>query len=48
MESYEPSLYINKYLDYLKFQKNYSDYTIESYENDINEYLVVVVECVNL
>ncbi len=30
---------LNDYLDYLKFQKNYSDYTIESYENDINEYL---------
>ena len=29
--------FLNDYLDYLKFQKNYSDYTIESYENDINE-----------
>lgn len=27
------------YLDYLKYQKNYSDYTIESYQNDILEYL---------
>lgn len=30
---------LNDYLDYLKFQKNYSDYTILSYENDICEYL---------
>jgi len=29
---------LNDYLDYLKFQKNYSDYTILSYENDICEY----------
>lgn len=29
----------NDYLDYLKFQKNYSDYTILSYKNDIDEYL---------
>ena len=27
------------YLDYLKYQKNYSDYTIKSYQNDILEYL---------
>ena len=27
------------YLDYLKYQKNYSDYTIENYEHDILEYL---------
>ena len=31
--------YLNKYLDYLKYQKNYSDYTILSYKNDIDEYL---------
>ena len=30
---------LNKYLEYLKYQKNYSDYTIESYKNDIVEYL---------
>jgi len=29
---------INKYLEYLKFQKNYSNYTIQSYEKDISEY----------
>ena len=29
---------INNYLEYLKYQKNYSDYTIKSYENDILEY----------
>ena len=27
------------YLDFLKYQKNYSDYTILNYENDILEYL---------
>ncbi len=27
------------YLEYLKYQKNYSEYTIVSYENDIVEYL---------
>ena len=30
---------LNNYLDYLKYQKNYSDYTILNYENDIQEYL---------
>jgi len=29
---------IDDYLDYLKYQKNYSQYTIISYENDICEY----------
>ena len=29
---------LNSYLDYLKYQKNYSDYTIESYKDDILEY----------
>lgn len=31
--------YLNQYLEYLKFQKNYSDDTIKSYENDISSYL---------
>ena len=30
---------INKYLEYLKYQKNYSDYTINSYKTDILEFL---------
>ena len=30
---------LNSYLEYLKFQKNYSDYTIENYKHDIIEYL---------
>ena len=30
---------VNNYIDYLKYQKNYSDYTIENYSNDISEYL---------
>lgn len=31
--------YLSKYLDYLTYQKNFSKYTIKSYENDILEYL---------
>jgi len=31
--------HLEDYLDYLKYQKNYSDYTIDSYKNDIIEYL---------
>ena len=30
---------LTSYLDYLKYQKNYSDYTILSYKDDIIEYL---------
>ncbi len=30
---------LNSYLDYLKYQKNYSEYTIENYKHDIIEYL---------
>ena len=30
---------LNNYLDYLKYQKNYSDYTIDSYAGDIKEFL---------
>ena len=30
---------LDKYLEYLKYQKNYSDYTINSYKIDILEYL---------
>ena len=30
---------LNDYLQYLKYQKNYSDYTIENYKHDILEYL---------
>ena len=29
---------LDKYTDYLRYEKNYSDYTIESYKNDILEY----------
>ena len=32
-----------RYLEYLEFQKNYSSYTITSYENDIIEYLEYLV-----
>ena len=31
--------YINKFIDYLKIQKNYSDYTMINYEKDLEEYL---------
>ena len=31
--------YLNQYLEYLEFQKNYSSYTILSYKNDVVEYL---------
>lgn len=34
--------YLDKYLDYLKYQKNYSQDTIESYKRDIIEYLKYV------
>ena len=30
---------LKDYLEFLQFQKNYSDYTIQSYQNDIQEYL---------
>lgn len=30
---------VNKYIDFLRYQKNYSDYTIENYSHDILEYL---------
>lgn len=30
--------YLIKYLDYLKYQKNYSNYTVLNYKNDIEEY----------
>ena len=32
-------LELDSFIDYLKYQKNYSDYTIENYSNDISEYL---------
>lgn len=31
--------YVHEYCDYLKYQKNYSNYTIDSYATDIVEYL---------
>ena len=38
MESYESSLYINKYLDYLRFERKLSDNTIKSYINDLKDF----------
>ena len=32
--------YLNRYLDYLKYQKNYSINTINSYEKDINKFIL--------
>ena len=37
--SVKSNKYLEKYLEYLKYQKNYSDYTVVSYCNDIVEYL---------
>ena len=31
--------YLKKYLDYLKYQKAYSSYTVDCYKNDIIEFL---------
>ena len=31
---------INEYLDYLKYEKNYSSYTVINYNNDIEEYFL--------
>lgn len=35
----ENNKYVEDYLDYLKYQKNYSLYTIDNYKRDIYEYL---------
>ena len=29
---------INRFIDYLKYQKNYSDYTCLNYENDLLDF----------
>lgn len=39
-DSVKENLNLAKYLDYLKYQKTYSDYTIENYKNDIAEFLI--------
>ena len=39
MEDNTLNKHLSSYLDYLKYQKNYSDYTILSYKDDIIEYL---------
>ena len=36
--------YLVNYLDYLKYQKNYSDYTVLSYGNDIEEFFEYIIE----
>ena len=38
MENYEPSLFINKYLDYLRFERKLSDNTLKSYLNDLKDF----------
>ena len=30
--------YIDKYIDYLKYEKKYSNKTIESYQNNLNKF----------
>ena len=32
------NILIKEFNDYLKYQKNYSDYTVNNYIRDINEY----------
>ena len=39
MENSKPKL-VNEYLDYLKYEKNYSSYTVINYNNDIEEYFL--------
>ena len=34
---------INEYLDYLKYQKNYSSLTVESYKRDIDEFVLYFI-----
>lgn len=38
MEDYKPSLYIQKYLDYLMFERKLSDNTLKSYKNDLKDF----------
>ena len=38
MEDYKPSLYIQKYLDYLMFERKLSDNTLKSYRNDLKDF----------
>ncbi|MFA5602689.1 MAG: tyrosine recombinase XerC [Bacilli bacterium] len=33
---------LKKFLDYLRYQKNYSNYTIINYQNDIEEFLIFI------
>lgn len=41
--------YLSEYLEYLKYQKNYSDETIHSYSIDIEEFLDYInSECINV
>lgn len=41
--------YLSEYLEYLKYQKNYSDETIHSYSIDIEEFLDYInSECINI
>ena len=41
--------YLSEYLEYLKYQKNYSDETINSYSIDIEEFLDYInSECINI
>ena len=35
----ENNINLNKYLEYLEYQKGYSDYTVDSYREDIEEFL---------
>lgn len=37
IEEYKPSNYINKYLDYLRYERKLSDNTLSSYTNDLKD-----------
>ena len=41
-EEEEVTKLINPYLDYLKYEKNYSNYTVLSYKEDLVEYLLFI------
>ena len=39
---------LTEYINYLRVNRNYSDYTLLNYENDIKEYLLFLnKECLN-
>ena len=39
-------MYLDKYLDYLSFEKKYSINTLESYKNDVEGFLIFLKKLV--